>query len=59
MDSVFECANKIANICKALKALSNDGDFDVYRKKLFGELQKLVLTIGVDTPEENGSQQFM
>lgn len=48
MDGVVEYANRIKNICNTLKALSNDGAFNCYRKKLFAQLQRLVLMIGLE-----------
>ena len=45
---ILSCANKIKSICLTLKALSNDGAFSAYRRKLFAELQRLSLSIGLE-----------
>jgi len=45
---ILSCANKIKSICLTLKALSDDGAFSAYRRKLFAELQRLSLSIGME-----------
>ena len=46
-------ANRIVNICEALKALSLcDGVFCSYRSKLLGELQRLSLGLGLEERDD-------
>ena len=42
------CADKIINICHVLKALPKGGAFSAYRRKLFAELQRLALSVGLE-----------